>query len=111
MTDRFVQEQKDFFIEKIARFCDKCGEPYHSEDIKIIQEKAPSVIIHFSCRSCKSSNVASVVYPMGFTTRTPVNSDLKVDEFAKFATGDTVSLDDVLDVHVCFQESKGCVKI
>jgi len=106
-----TDKQKKFFIEKIAKFCDKCGSPYHLDDVQIIQEKSSSTIIHFSCRNCKSSNVANLVSPMGFTTRIPMNSDLTVDEFSKFASGETISLDDILEVHVCFEDSEGCVKI
>ena len=109
--EKTVDKQKKFFIEKIAKFCDKCGNPYHADDVQIIQEKNSSTIIHFSCRNCKSSNVANLVSPMGFTTRIPMNSDLTVKEFPKFASKETISLDDVLEVYVCFEESKGCLKI
>ncbi len=111
MLNKSLRKQKRFFIDRIAKFCDKCGSPYHLSDVQVIQEKGSSTIIHFSCRNCKSSNVASLVSPMGFTTRIPLNSDLTVDEFPKFASGDIISLDDVLEVYICFEDSKGCVKI
>jgi hypothetical protein len=103
--------QQKFFIEKIAKFCDKCGEAYHLDDVQIIQENKSSTIIHFSCRNCKSSNIANIVSPMGFTTRIPVNSDLTLDELSKASSKETVSLDDILDVHMCFEENDGCIKI
>ena len=109
--EKSINKQKRFFIDRIAKFCDKCGSPYHLDDIQIIQEKNSSTIIHFSCRNCKSSNIANLVSPMGFTTRVPMNSDLTIDEVPKFASRETVSLDDVLEVHVCFEEGKGCIKI
>ncbi len=109
--DKSLRKQKRFFIDRIAKFCDKCGSAYHLSDIQVIQDKGPSAIIHFSCRNCKSSNVANFVSPMGFTTRIPINSDLTMDEFPRFASGETVSLDDVLEVYICFENGKGCVKI
>lgn len=109
--NKSIRKQKRFFIDKIAKFCDKCGSSYHLDDVQVIQEKGSSAIIHFSCRNCKSSNIANLVSPVGFTTRIPLNSDLTVNEFSKFASGDTVSLDDVLEVYVCFEESGGCIKI
>ncbi len=111
MSEKSLEKQKKFFIENIARFCDKCGERYHFNDVQIIQEKKSSAIIHFSCRNCKSSNIANLVSPMGFTTRIPINSDLSIQEFPLFASKETVSLDDILEVHVQLEENKGCIKL
>ncbi len=111
MTEKNIEKQKQFFIEKIAKFCDKCGASYHLDDVQVIQEKNSSTIIHFSCQNCKSNNIANLVSPMGFSTRIPINCDLSVKEFPKFASQDPISLDDVLEVHLCFEDSKGCIRI
>ena len=111
MFKKSLNAQRKFFIENIAKFCDKCGKAYNLNDVQIIQEKKSSAIIHFSCRNCKSSNIANLVSPMGFTTRIPINSDLSINEFPDFASKETISVDDILEVYIHFEKSKGCIKL
>ena len=44
-----LNDKKQFFIDTIAKFCDKCGHPYSKKDLEIIQDSDISSIIHFSC--------------------------------------------------------------
>lgn len=111
MIKKSITEQQKFFLEHVAKFCDKCGRPYNLNDIQIIQEKESSVIIHFSCKYCKSSNIANLVPPMGLTTRIPINSDLSLNEFSTFTSQDTISLDDILEVHLTLEKDKGNVEL
>ncbi len=106
-----LNTQRRFFIENVAKFCDKCGQPYNLDDVQIVQEQNSSAIIHFSCKKCKSSSIANLVSPMGFITRIPINSDLSFNEFANFASKDTVSLDDILEVYLHFEKHKGCIEL
>jgi hypothetical protein len=106
-----LNTQRKFFLENVAKFCDKCGQPYNLDDVQIIQEQSSSAIIHFSCKNCKSSSIANLVSPMGFVTRIPVNSDLNINEFPTFSSKDTVSLDDILEVYLQFEKKKGCIQL
>jgi len=54
-----LNDKKQFFIDTIAKFCDKCGHPYSVEDLEIIQDTDISSIIHFSCPNCKSNHIAT----------------------------------------------------
>lgn len=91
--------QKSFFIENIARYCDKCGKAYDLVDIEILQSNDYSTIIHFSCKNCKARHLATFVRPLGVSSRMPVNTDLSIDEIGKFAGRRGVTSNDVLDVH------------
>lgn len=89
----------NFYIEAIAKFCDKCGSAYSVDNLKIIKENDFSSIIHFSCVNCKSRHIATFVKPLGMSSRMPVNSDLTVDEITKFAKSKEVVTDDILNVY------------
>ena len=101
-----MKKRKMFFIEKVARFCDKCGRPYSIDDVELLQQNEYSTIIHFACRNCKARHFATFIRPLGITSRLPVNTDLSVDEIADFAVRDSISANDVLDVHEALQEAK-----
>ncbi len=92
-------EQKQIFLENVARYCDKCGKPYDINDVEILQQNNYSVIIHFSCKNCKARHLATFIKPLGVSSRMPVNTDLSIDEIAGFASKRAISTNEVLDVH------------
>jgi hypothetical protein len=91
--------KKKFYIETIAKFCDKCGSQYTTDNVKVVQESNFSSIIHFSCSNCKSNHIATYVKPMGISSRVPVNTDLTIDEISKFAQFEGISSNEVLDIY------------
>ena len=97
--DNNILEKKQFFLDSVAKFCDKCGTPYVIEDVNIIQNTGILAIIHFSCHSCKSKNIATFVAPLGMSNRVPVNTDLSVKEIKKFANRQEVSPEEILEVY------------
>lgn len=90
--------KKSFFIDTIAKYCDKCGTAYTTSDVHIVQESNFSSIIHFSCSNCKSNQIATFIKPMGMSSRTQVNTDLEVNEISHFAQYEKISSDEVLDL-------------
>ena len=98
-TDTVTLQRKQFFIDSIARFCDKCGTPYTVDDLNIVQNTGMSTIIHFSCHNCKSKHIATLVSPLGITQRVPLNTDLEEVELQKFLPKRSFSNQDVLDVY------------
>ena len=90
---------KKFFIENVARYCDKCGRAYETSDVEILQKTDYSVIIHFGCPNCKARHLATFIKPLGITSRVPINTDLSIEELSQFAGKRSVSSNDVLDVH------------
>lgn len=95
-----LKARKQFFIDVIAKFCDKCGTPYTPDNLDIIQDNNISSIIHFSCDNCKSNHIATFVKPMGISNRMPVNTDLDVNEIGEFANMDETSLEEILDLYI-----------
>lgn len=99
------KNQKQYFIDTIAKFCDKCGNAYSIGDLEIIQETPISSIIHFSCSNCKASHIATFLKPMGISNRVPVNTDLYVDEIKKFASRKETSTEEILDIYLYLKAS------
>ncbi len=98
--------QKQFFIETIAKFCDKCGSAYSVDDLELIQDTPISSIIHFSCSNCKASHIATFLKPMGISNRTPINTDLEVEEIKKFAKRDETSIEEILNLYLYLKENR-----
>ena len=98
-SNSLLNDKLKFYIDAIARFCDRCGTPYTTSDISIISDMQVTSIIHFSCSNCKSHHIATFIKPMGISNRTPINTDLKVGEIGKFAKAGEISSDDVLDLY------------
>ncbi len=98
-------EKKQFFIDTIAKFCDKCGTQYALEDVNIIQNTGISSIIHFSCHNCKSKHIATFVAPLGISNRVSVNTDLGVKEIKKFSFEKEVSTQDILEIYTCLKNN------
>jgi hypothetical protein len=95
-----------FFIESIAKFCDKCGTPYSTEDLRIIQESEVSSIIHFSCTNCKSRHIATFLRPVGVSSRMPINTDLTVEEIGVFTKKKEIPVDDILEIYTLLSENE-----
>jgi len=99
-----ANSKKQFFIDTIAKFCDKCGSAYKPEDLNIVLENGLTTIIHFSCTNCKSSHIASFIMPLGLASRVPVNTDLSTPELMDFANQSKVSIDDILTLYETLKE-------
>lgn len=93
------QSRKKFYIDKVARFCDKCGRPYEIDDVTVLQQNQFSAIIHFECKNCKARHLATFIQQMGLTSRMPINTDLNLEELPRFVKLGAVSSNEILDVH------------
>jgi len=104
-----LNDRKQFFIDIIAKFCDKCGNPYSGSDLEIIQDNNISSIIHFSCSNCKSNHIATFIKPMGVSNRMPINTDLDIQEIGKFAARTETSLEEILDIYIYLKQRERVV--
>jgi hypothetical protein len=100
-----LNNKKQFFIDTIARFCDKCGTQYVLEDVNIIQNTGVSSIIHFSCHNCKSKHMATMIVPLGISNRVAVNTDLDVREVKKFAEEREITPQNILEIYTCLKDN------
>ena len=105
-SDSLLNDKLKFYIDAIARYCDRCGTPYAISDVSIISELQVTSIIHFSCSNCKSQHIATFVKPMGISNRMPINTDLSVNEIGKFAKASEISPDEVLDLYNSLKDKK-----
>lgn len=48
--------------------------------------------------------MATFLYPVGISSRMPLNSDLGVNELADFANSQVVPVDDILDLHMLLSQ-------
>ncbi len=83
----------------LAKFCDECGSSYQDDDLKIIQKDNNGVMVHLSCKNCGKTHLATIVKPLGITSRMPLKTDLQPNEINKFAGKESVTADDLLDVY------------
>ena len=104
------KDQRQIFLDNVAKYCDKCGKPYDINDVEILQQNNYSVIIHFSCKNCKARHLATFIKPLGVSSRMPVNTDLSIKEISEFASQKAVSTNDVLDVHDMLKEKEVRIK-
>jgi len=103
-SDSSDDQKKQFFIDSVAKFCDKCGAGYTTSDVNLVQESNFSSIIHFSCSKCKSNHIATFLKPMGMSSRVPVSTDLTISEISRFAKMDPISSDEILDLYSFLEE-------
>ncbi|MCC7289744.1 hypothetical protein IT417_00605 [bacterium] len=97
--ESLLDDKLKFYIDAIARFCDRCGTPYSTADVNIVQDSGMSAIIHFSCSNCKSRHIATFLKPIGVSSRTPINTDLSITEISQFANKASITSDDILDLY------------
>lgn len=101
-----IEEKKQFYINTIAKFCDKCGSPYSPSDLAILQDSGSSSIIHFSCSNCKSKHVATFLKQVGVSNRMPINTDLSKKEISKFSSLKNTSADEILEIYSYLRENE-----
>ncbi len=95
-----LNQRKQFFIEMLAKFCNKCGTRYTIDNLDIIEDNDTSSIIHFSCTNCKSNHIATFIKPLGVSNRMPINTDLDIGEIGKFTNMQETSLEEVLEIYI-----------
>jgi len=97
-------DKRKMYIDLIAKYCDKCGTPYTSSNLRVVKDSEFSSIIHFTCANCKSNHIASFFKPMGVSSRTPVNTDITAKEIGKFAQKGRVSSEEILELYNALME-------
>lgn len=98
--------KKRSYLSKIASFCDKCGTKYAEQDLTIISDDGTQAIIHFKCANCLSEHIANYIDSVGATSRMPIVTDMRAEEFGKFIFGGSVTSDNVIDVYAKLRGKK-----
>lgn len=98
-----LDDKLNFYLEAVAKFCDKCGASYSTKDLQLVLDSSMTAIIHFSCSKCKSRHIATFLKPVGVSSRSPINTDLNVEEIGKFSTKDGITNDDILKAYIALK--------
>ena len=84
---------------RLIRKCPVCNSKYTQNRVQIIDSNQDGVLVYFSCPVCFSSLLAQIAeMPFGMVGSAML-TDLQADEVLKFKKGETVSVDDVLNVY------------
>lgn len=92
-------EAKNFFLDSIAKFCDRCGSPFGAENIDVVKRTPGQILLHIKCSECGSSHLASFIQQLGISSRTPFRTDLTLNELKHFSSQDALDSNTVLDVY------------
>ena len=103
---------KQDLLDKISKFCDKCGAPYSTEDLQIIKKTKLLTIIHFKCSVCKASKIVQLsnVYS-GDAVQQIINTDLQNSELPTFMSKRAVTINDVIKIYSYLKKNKGRIKV
>lgn len=103
--DNNTTAQKQFFIDSVAKFCDKCSTAYTTDDVNILQNTNLATIIHFTCNKCKAEHIATFMKGLGISQKVPINTDLTAKEVQKFSEMGRISLQEVLNLYKFLKEN------
>lgn len=90
---------QNFFLNNIAKFCDKCGTIYKDSDIKILESFNSNYIIQANCSKCKTSHLATVLKNSGISSKINIKTDLTEQELKTKLPFGPIKSDEVLEMH------------
>ena len=85
--------------------CSVCGRHYEAKNVNVLGHQGELWFISVFCPACGTHGLVAAVVKEG--TPTEVITDLTEEELAKFAQGEAVGIDDVLDIHNLLRDFKG----
>jgi len=104
------KSEEDAIIEKIlehlGRFCPKCGEPRSAKNIKITGRVGSSLVVHIQCDKCGSQSLLNIIPNIGLSMLEGLITDVRGEEFPRFARSRRVNKDDILDIYVLMEKVK-----
>lgn len=87
-----------------------CGHSYKTISVRVVRETANGSLLYFKCTQCRGGLVASVMdAPFGLLG-SGLMTDLQYDEVERYAVADSISEDDVLDVHTMLSQAGAAPK-
>ena len=89
---------------QMAANCPMCDFKYDKSGIKVIDKKDGVMVIHLSCRQCKSSVTMAIMTGAFGITSISVMTDVAKDDIEKIGRS-FIKCDDVLEMHK-FLENK-----
>ena len=84
---------------KLVSYCPLCEASYNPEEAKVLGENHDSHLMHIRCGNCSNAVLALVLVSGVGVSSVGMVTDLAHDEVDRFKQGDSVSTDDVIDMH------------
>jgi len=98
---------RDAFLRRLLSTikCSVCGRYYDAKNVNVLGHQGELWFISVFCPSCGTHGLVAAVIKEGVPTE--VMTDLTEEELAKFAQGEAVGTDDVLDIHNMLKDFRG----
>ncbi len=95
------------FIKKLMSTlnCGVCGQNYQTNDVIILGHKDKMWFLSLSCSTCRAQALVAAVIKE--SRQGKIVTDLTETELVKFANENSISTDDVLDIHNFLKDFKG----
>ncbi len=105
------QEVKEFVLNNIVAYCDKCGTKYKPQDLAVIYNNTNSVVIQATCPKCGSKYIVQLMHPLNATQKLPVILDIAPHEIQTYIKYGPVTNDYILHLHsILFKDKKLTLK-
>jgi len=104
MTDKFFNLFNQ--NQSIVTNCPVCHERYNPLEMKILEQRVETNLIHIKCRHC-NANVLAVVTANGIgVTSIGLITDLNEDEVLKFKDSQAIGCDEIIEAHKFLSKEK-----
>ncbi|MBT3690102.1 hypothetical protein HOE31_02445 [bacterium] len=97
-------DQKGQFSLKLVQKCPVCSNDYTTGKIQILEEEGNSFLAYLTCSFCSSSILIRVMSMPHGLVGNAILTDLAADEVMFFSEENTVSSNDVLEIHDYFSK-------
>lgn len=97
-----LPEKQPSFLEeslKLLASCPICKAEYSPIKANVLEEQENAHLIHIQCDKCASAVVVKVTTNSTGATSVGLVTDLTPEDVLRFKTGESVSADDVLELH------------
>lgn len=95
-----------FFEEgiKLISYCPLCETSYSPQAAQVLGEKEDSHLLHIQCGQCSNAIIALVLISSAGISSIGLVTDLIFDEVDRFKKTESVTTDDVIEMHDLLQD-------
>ncbi|MBI2055562.1 MAG: hypothetical protein HYT42_01575 [Candidatus Sungbacteria bacterium] len=85
--------------------CAVCSTEYRPQQVRVIDKKGEAALIHADCSQCNTSTLFAVMTgEMGYVVTMGMLTDLTKEDLKRFGSARAITLENVLDWHVQFEQ-------
>jgi len=86
--------------------CPVCNVRFDPLEARVVKEGKNAHLVYIKCRSCQAAILAVIIANNLGISSVGLITDLSSDEVLKFETAETISCDDVIEVHQFLSQEK-----